>query len=416
MKKLVIVLSLLCMVFIAAVSASYKWKATREPAITLLDSIKVFDYASIRSYTPSPAGMAEGYKLFLQADDTFRSANKPCESLRLFTMAMRFYPFKNAYQEYSDAFSACHGSDYGGETAKSLAQTNLGDFRPDLYISAARYALERGDTAVVIGLLKICLIRDTGALKYVDAEEMFRPLENYPAYYHMMDVFMYRNPALGRKSSLRTMRFTHPSDMPYHLSTDRVWTKPLVPGDTMPPPYAPDLAHDALADLIRGNRFGRYSRFVDADYTYVATLNLSPHFYTYIYETADGNSIRVAPDEVLGETEAARKLRLQEEDVQWQLNTVLEFYIATIDEYGKVIATQKIGGKYSPTHIATAIVDKDGLIQITDMSQKWAKDPLVSGYLNNEIASRTITGVSSYRVKDNGTIIPITNEVTAKAQ
>jgi hypothetical protein len=261
---------------------------------------------------------------------------------------------------------------------------------------------------------------DTLAYKAVDKDEVFRPLENYPDYYYMMDRHVQADSALAYHSSLRTMRMTPASGLPYTL-TDEVLNKTFLSVyDTTVTPhrYIPGytMVDDAMGDVIRENRFGRFSRFTDHSVQYVATLHMSDRFYSYIYSTAaDLNEnemmAEVAIDDSGRVIEPPKDVRQPE-----PYDSPNEIFLVTIDKYGKKIATQQIGCRRSPLHISLSSIDRTGLIEIKDIEQKWEKDPVVSGYKNNKVISRNVTAVTRYKVKASGEIVSAADWATARAQ
>jgi hypothetical protein len=413
MKKLLIIALVLSVLSLAAISVNSKWKSVQTPRLVLLDSAQVFDLERVKKVKPTDASLAEAARLYLMAEwDT-----AILSQTGTYLLSLRTFPLSDAYFRYSYALNHINDDhDYG--MLRDYADSLRHNVTTREYISAAKYALDRKDTSVTIALLNWGMSNDTLAYKSVDKDEVFRPLENYPDYYYMMDRHVQVDSVLAYHSSLRTMRMTTPAALPYTL-TDEVLNKTFLSGyDTTVTPhrYIPGytMVDDAMGDVIRENRFGRFSRFTDHSVQYVATLHLSDRFYSYIYSTAaDLNEnemmAEVAVDDSGRVIEPPKDVRQSE-----PYDSPNEIFLVTIDKYGKKIATQQIGCRRSPLHISLSSIDRTGLIEIKDIEQKWELDPVVSGYKNNKVISRNVTAVNRYKVTAKGEIVATTDGATAQ--
>jgi hypothetical protein len=162
------------------------------------------------------------------------------------------------------------------------------------------------------------------------------------------------------------MAYASRASFPYTLTPERLFKSYAYVHDTINNTYNSPyvLQDDAMRDLVRGNRNGRFSRMTDHSVVYVAALRLSDDFYTYIY--ADQDRVNI-------DTKEAKEM--PDENDNSDIDAPSEFIILNIDKSGHKLGQQKIGCSCSPIHISTASVDSIGFITVTDMKQTWKKSP-----------------------------------------
>ncbi|MCW3127592.1 MAG: hypothetical protein JWO03_3250 [Bacteroidetes bacterium] len=424
MKKLLIIILVLSLAGVAAVLTGFKIRTSKPQPVALLDSATVFDLQKVRQLKPNAARLAEATRLYLLAeretDDDMRAQN--------YLLSLRTFPMSDVYRNYSYSRQAQNRYDPAVAGMQILADSISGMIEPGQFFTAAKYALGQKDTSSSMLLLSWYMGGDSLGYRVVDHDEMFRALDNYPSYYYMMDDYVQQDSALGYQSTLRTLRFTNPSPVPFTVSIDVInktyeYKLDSATGNYTNP-YA--LRDDAMRDLVSGNRYGRFGRETDHSVQHVATLHLSDKFFTYVYSQQNWRNKMM--EDVL-ELPAADSASAEDKEMPVQAkpypskespevyNGANKIYIVNIDKYGKKISEQQIACKCSPMHVSTAVIDKNGQIEVHDLEQKWKNDPLTAGYEKNEVVRRDVTAITRYKVKTNGEIIVAVSEgATAKAQ
>jgi hypothetical protein len=422
MKKLLIPAIVLSLVCIVAFTFSHKTKTVittethidttavttdipvYDDTILGIDTTGLFDLRAIRARVADPAAMAEAMIIYKNSSDTL----KPSEERALYEKALRKYPIPFIYERLAEALHYKSGHMQTiGERAQMMSDSLC--WPSGRYIAAAKYALSWHDSTCAVSLLRRAITEDSKAYARIDADNAFHALDNYADYYYMMDSRL--KGGAGVRGSLRTMAYASRASFPYTLTPERLFKSYAYIHDTINNTYNSPyiLQDDAMRDLVRGNRNGRFSRMTDHSVVYVAALHLSDDFYTYIYADQD----RVNRDDRKSAT-MPDPHDMQEEESE--IDAPSEFVILNIDRAGHKLGQQKIGCSCSPIHITTASVDSAGMITVTDMKQTWKKNPLKAGYKGNSVAKRDVTATRYYQVKADGTVVAATSTATAENQ
>lgn len=407
MKITYVIVALGALLGLGTVSAVFLRSAKRiaTPAAVCpapLDSAQIYDLAVVEKYKVDSITLYEAFKLSKAAEDTVRLGYSLDLARPIFLKAIRMAPVKELYQNYAQELY----TDHIAKDRKRLMDiaTRLSGRHNDTWVSAAAYALSVRDTDAMLLMLSQ-LTQEQNVLELIDAREAFKPLENYPDFYYTMDHFYNQAQQKGQMGVLRTLRFTTASGLPYELSSDAMLRS--IASDT-PGNRLQDMRDDAITDLMRGNRFGKYSRMVERDYGYIATLDLSKSFMTFIYSDRESEGIVFKKD---NEDKSEEQL-LEEQRIRGMSGTA--YYIATIDKQGKVIAIQKIASLHSPVHLTTASVQSDGLIRSMDLTQTWEKEPIKGGYIHNKVIKQTPTATRYYHVETDGSIRDVSDAMARR--
>lgn len=380
-----------------------------QPSYTLLDSTAVFDLNAVRQVKPTPERLADAAHAYdIAVQDTTGNANA------MLLAAMRIYPLGHMYSTYWYRTKHHQADNYSDADEREVALAQM--VSTTQYLAGAKHALARQDSSAMLELLRQAMSADDSAYKVIDADAELRELDNYPGYYYMMDDYIQQDSARAYQSTLRTLRYTRPSQLPFMLTPAMVERRYEYRLDsatgTYTSPYT--LRDDAMRDMVRGNRWGRFSRETDHSVQYVATLHLSDQFYTYLYSMHDWESmmdIEVMIDSAGRAVEPPIKPARKATD---DFDNPSKFYIVNIDKYGNKIAEQQIGCNCSPVHQSQAYIDASGRIEVQQVDINWQRDPLVAGYEGNKVASRTIASHRYYQVTTDGAIREVSEAVAKR--
>ncbi len=348
----------------------------------VIDTAGLFDLAAIHRYKPDPAAMAEAVRLDVMTDtmqDTYEMQRLMARAVRLFPARQLYWTLSNAVNDRNPATEVVYN--------KLRAFADSISWPPSYYLSAARYALAKGDSDVCVRLLGWSMADDSTVGWQIAADSYFQRLDAYQPFYRLMDEHL--SVWQGQAAALRTMAHSSRTSLPYDLTPEEVFRKHGYENEDGFNGHVYNVSDDAMRDLIRGNRNRYFSRSTDHSVNFVASLHLSDSFYTYIYADQD-------------------LVNMDGNSWDWEtFDAPSGFVLINIDRAGHKLGEQKIGCSCSPIHITTAVVDSSGLITSTDLKQIWKKNPLSAGYKGNKVVDRKVLATHCYQVAADGKINPL---------
>ena len=330
----------------------------------MMDSTDIFIPGKVNNFFPSADAIVYARKVYLNAIDLFVNKKDAKGSLPLFLQSLRIAPQAFPYFKYAQALYADGQYKVSREAYYQSARMDNSN-TADAHLGAARCLSMLNDTADALWNLEMALKEypfDQKTIKEDKAFEKFIDMERF-------------NIILAKYSGSDDDR----ENLLFNLFAKNF---PLA---SLPYSILPDSVsrHDGkmidfrYADYIDGMADGQYSRSVQKEYQYMASLDLSPDFRTLIYRTVDYNGDTIYP---------------------------VHYFVMTVDGNDSTIAQQEIACACTPLTIKTAMIDSDHVIEVKEIMQTWKEDPIYKGYAGNEVVKQEVKNTTYYKIWMDGQI------------
>ena len=330
----------------------------------MLDSADIFIGNVVDNFSVSPDAVVYARKVYLNAIDMFVNKKDAKGSLPLFLQSIRISPEHFTYFKYAEALYADANYDMA-EKAYQYLKYRDETMKADASLGMARCAGMTSDTSSTLMYLEEALQAYPYDVKELAKDKAFEKVKDHEVFKLLMTKYdsdeEHRTVALLK---LFAKKF-HKAGLPYSI-----------PPDSLGKHTGKEIDF-RYAAFIEGMTDGQFSREVQKEYQYMAELDLSPVYHTFIYRTVNYNGDTIFP---------------------------VHQFLLTVDSTGTTRGMQEIACSCSPLTIKTAEIDSNGVVEIKEIAQTWKEDPIYKGYAGNEIVKQEVKDVKYYMVMENGII------------
>lgn len=357
-----------CLMFILLVGACTYFQHKKPDNIVvnypMLDSAKLFSSWEVNNFPLSPDAVVYARKLYMNAIDLFVNKKDVKASLPLFLQSLRIAPQAFCYFKYADALFA-DGQYELASHAYAMSSALDNTMRADGGLGESRCDAMKGDSSNAIRELENAMEIYPFDTKQIENDKAFDKIRGMEQFKIILTKYNVSDDNRAQVLFGMFQKNFEKATLPYSIPPDSVTN------------HNGRQIDFRYADFIKDMTDGAFSRTTERDYQYMASLDLSPNFKTFVYRTVDFNGDTIYP---------------------------VHQFLMTLNDDDSMIARQEIACACSPLTIKSAVIDSDNVVEVKEIVQTWKEDPLYKGYAGNEVVKQEVKGVTLYHVNADGRI------------
>lgn len=313
--------------------------------------------------------VTKGKQLFMKGLDLYINQKNAAESARLFRESILYYPDYQTYTYLGNAYIDM------GDTLR--ADSALADYEmpdADRLYAGARLCAVKKDSASAISNLSEAFAYGFMNKKKLESDKVFDGIRSLAGYQALVVTYLKDDAKLQAAFFKRYLASAPELSLPYAFNRDSI--KATQNGIT----NMQSIDYD-FAIFVPGMEDSRFSRDVSNSYYMVGKMKLDNGMYAIIYK-----SVMVIVD------------TLPSVDVK----------LAVFDSLGNLTADTLFAAFELPETLATATIDENKIISVTQYKMKWKTDPLENGYSGNEYLGEELVAENKFMLDANGKIAAYT--------